>query len=160
MQVSWGEGDKIPEDGSPGLGAPATAGDATWLNRFVGGEVWAAPGGAAGTDFAADASASALVFGLGEPVIFESSSALVADVQAWVNQPGANFGWMLMTATEDARKSARSFASGEHGSGGPTLVIEYTLVPEPGAGVLLAGGLGAWWLLGRRRRATSAHPSC
>lgn len=144
MQSSWNEGDKTPiEEGSPGLGAPATAGDATWLYRSVGGDAWSAPGGQAGVDFSAAPSSTSFVLGIGDPVTFNSGPDLVADVQFWLENPGANFGWMLMTETEEVRKSARSFASREDGGGGPLMVIEFTPVPEPTtlllAGILLLG---------------------
>lgn len=156
MRSSWGEGDKTPiEEGSPGLGAPATTGEATWLYRSVGGDPWSAPGGLAGVDFAAVPSATSFVLGIGDPVDFNSGPDLVGDVQFWLDNPGANFGWMLMTETEDLRKSARSFASSEDGGGGPTMVVEFTTVPEP-ATLLLAGfvvlGAYAWRLTAPRSK--------
>lgn len=153
VNVPWGEGNKIPEDGSPGLGAPATPGEATWLYRFLGGEAWAAPGGESGSDFVASPSAAALVFGLGEPVVFEGTPELVADVQAWVNDPDRNFGWMFMTESEEVQRTARSFASRESGAGGPLLMIQYTVVPEPGTGAVLLVGACLALAWARRKRA-------
>ncbi len=155
VNVSWGEGVKVPEDGSPGLGNPATAGEATWLERFAGGAAWEAPGGAAGSEFAAAASSAALVFGVGDQAVFETSSQLLADVQHWLDHPDQNFGWMLMTESEEVRKSARGFASRENeGAGGPLLEISYVVVPEPGTTAVAALGLaagGAAWLRRVRR---------
>lgn len=149
--TSWGEGDKTPaEEGSPGLGAPGTAGDATWLSRFVGGNSWSTPGGAAGVDFSARVSSTTFVYGIGEPVQFESTPELTADVQLWLDNPGANFGWMLLPEDERIRKSARSFASREDANGGPMLVIEFTPVPEPAASALIGVGLLALVCLRRR----------
>src|SRR3954469_14687626 len=52
MLQAWGEGDKVMADPlSPGLGAPATAGEATWNDRLFGSQPWAAPGGAPGQDY-------------------------------------------------------------------------------------------------------------
>src|SRR5207244_7673457 len=139
MLVAWGEGEKAPpEDGGPGLGAPATAGEATWLFRFLASLPWSAPGGLPNVDFAADASSTTFVYGIGDETLFESTERLVGDVQAWVNHPDQNFGWMLMTETEQIRKSARSFASSEDPSGGPILVIDFTPIPEPSIGSLLS----------------------
>ncbi|MBK8000159.1 MAG: DNRLRE domain-containing protein [Verrucomicrobia bacterium] len=150
VQTSWSEGDKVPiEEGSPGLGAPATEGDATWLYRSVGGEAWSAPGGRAGVDFSGTPSSTAFVYGIGDPVQFESTPLLTADVQFWLDNPSSNFGWMLMTETEEVRKSARSFASREDANGGPMLIIDFTPVPEPGT-ITLAGLLGLGLLVARR----------
>ena len=141
----WGEGVQEPDDpGSPGLGAPAAPGEATWNDRFAPGTMWATPGGQEGIDFSATVSASALVQGIGDPVLFESSPELLADIRAWMNQPAQNFGWMLMTESEATQKTARRFDSRESGFG-PTLLIEFTPVPEPssialvGISLLFAG---------------------
>lgn len=149
--VSWGEGDKFPiEENSPGLGAPATDGDSTWQYRTVGGAAWTTPGGHIGTDFSSTVSTTTTIYGLGDLVEFESTPELVADVQHWLDHPDANFGWVLLPQDERIRKSARSFASREDGSGGPVLEIEFTPVPEPSALALL--GLGALGLACSIRR--------
>lgn len=152
MLTSWGEGDKVPADeSSPGQGAPATTGDATWQFRFVGGPAWSAPGGLAGVDFAATPSSTAYVYGVGDPVEFESTPELTADVQRWVDHPDANFGWMLMPEDEIIRKTARSFLSREDPNGGPLLIIDFTPVPEPAPlTVLVLGLLIFGWLRLRR----------
>jgi hypothetical protein len=127
----WGEGAQVPADpNSPGLGAPAAPGEATWNSRFAGGAPWSVPGGQAGVDFSTNTSATALVQGVGESVVFESTAQLAADIRAWLDQPAQNFGWMLMTEAEDVQKTARGFASRESGFG-PTLTVEFTSVPEP-----------------------------
>lgn len=151
--TSWSEGDKVPiEEGSPGLGAPATDGDATWNYRSVGGATWATPGGRVAVDFSGTVSSTAFVYGIGDPVQFESTPELTADVQFWLDNPNSNFGWMLVTETEEVRKSARSFASREDASGGPILVIDFTPVPEPATIGLLGLGLLAFGILRRRQR--------
>jgi hypothetical protein len=133
MFQSWGEGTQVPVDpNSPGQGAPAKPGEATWSFRTVGGEAWPQPGGQSGVSFSTTISSTAFVTGLGEQVQFTSTPQLVADIQAWLNQPRSNFGWMLMTESEAVGKTARSFASRESDFG-PTLTIEFTpaTVPEP-----------------------------
>ena len=148
--VSWGEGDKRPaEEGSPGLGAPATDGEANWVFRFVGGPAWSVPGGQNGADFSAVVSSTAYVYGLGDPVEFESTPNLTADVQSWLDDPQSNHGWMLTSEDERIRKTARGFASSEDPGGGPTLMVEFTPVPEPCVLTLLSTGLV--FLLGWRR---------
>lgn len=153
MLTSWSEGDKVPiEEGSPGLGAPATEGDATWTYRSVGGEAWATPGGQVGVDFSSTVSSTAFVYGIGDPVQFESTPELTADVQLWLDNPNGNFGWMLLTETEQVRKSARSFASREDASGGPMLIIDFTPVPEPSTLGLIGVSLLAFGMVHRQRR--------
>ncbi len=145
---SWGEGVQVPE-GGPGLGSPAQAGEATWRNRYFGDLAWSTPGGQEGVDYSEFNSAGAFVSG-GDPLLFESSPALVGDVQHWLNNPAQNFGWILMTEDESVAKSARSFASRESGYG-PTLIIEFTPVPEPAAFGLFLLAIGGALAAHRRR---------
>ena len=67
---------------------------------------------------------------LGEQLFFESTSALVADLQRWLDHPEENFGWALVSEDEVTEKTARSFASRESGFG-PLLTLQYAVVPEP-----------------------------
>lgn len=158
--VSWGEGDKVPiEENSPGLGAPATDGDSTWQFRSVGGPAWTTPGGHIGTDFSSTVSSTTTVYGLGDLVEFESTPELVADVQFWLDNPNANHGWVMLPQDERIRKSARSFASREDGSGGPVLEIEFTPVPEPATTALLGIGTLGLILALRRRQQSSTRSS-
>src|SRR5438552_14355994 len=55
---TWGEGDKLsPDPLHPGLGEPATAGEATWNFRFaLTTNAWAVPGGGATDDYAPEGS--------------------------------------------------------------------------------------------------------
>jgi hypothetical protein len=70
----------------------------------------------------------------------------VADVQGWLNNPKSNFGWMLISESEDTRFTARRFGSREDPNNAPLLDVQYVLVPEPrplmlwGAGALLVIG--------------------
>src|SRR5256886_11084114 len=98
---SWGEGDKVALDNRGGQGAPATAGETTWNDRFFGASPWGAPGGAPGIDFVPAASASQFIYDVGRsPYTFTSDSELLADVQFWVKNPQANFGWILISDDE------------------------------------------------------------
>ena len=87
--ADWGEGTSLAP-GQEGGGAPATAGDATWLHGFYPGTTWASPGG----DFDALASATRVI-GFTGPQTY-ASAGLVADVQAWLDDPSSNHGWMLV----------------------------------------------------------------
>ena len=86
--ADWGEGasDAL---GSEGRGAPAEAGDVTWFHRFHPDDPWLQAGG----DFAAAVSASQIVNSVGFYVW--NDPQLTADVQAWLDDPASNCGWIL-----------------------------------------------------------------
>lgn len=93
---SWGEGTSFYQGGR---GAPATEGDVTWLHsRYDAADptqstFWSNPGGY----FMEDASADSVVtddFGGGQ--LFEwSSDGMIEDLEFWLRNPAANFGWVL-----------------------------------------------------------------
>lgn len=119
----WGEGDKAGGPFAGTVGALAEDGEATWQARFVGSALWDAAGGGAGTDYVADASASQTILG---PERYSFSSAgLVADVQAWIDNPGTNYGWLLKIDDEAALGTARRFATREDSANAPVLRVEY-----------------------------------
>ena len=151
MLVSWGEGTKTTANpGSPGQGAPASPGEATWLARFAQtGPNWAAPGGLAGTDFAVASSAGQSIYSVANSPYFFTSSQLAADVQLWLANPSANFGWMLLANDEGPNFTARRFGSREDGINAPQLLVQFTAVPEPSSLVLAA--LAVSWLARRVR---------
>ncbi len=72
------------------MGAPSAEDDATWIHRFFDTDFWATPGG----DYAPEASASAVIAGTGFYVW--SAPGMVADVQAWLDQPSDDYGWILI----------------------------------------------------------------
>ena len=116
MLQDWGEGSA---SGS-GRGGPAEPGDATWLHTFYDTQTWAAPGG----DFDPAVSASTPV---DLPAFYQWQSAgMAADVQGWLDQPQANFGWMLLGSEGDLPSSKR-FDSRESPipSQRPVLQIDY-----------------------------------
>jgi hypothetical protein len=128
----WGEGASNAGTGGishgGGGGAPATPGDATWTWAVLDTALWAAPGG----DFVAAPSAEAAVTGLG-PAEWASSAGLVADVQAWVDDPSSNHGWILR-GEEGEPGTAKRFDSREAPASGdrPRLRVVYRLlVPAP-----------------------------
>lgn len=154
--VSWGEGNKTGTQASPGQGAPATAGEATWNDRFaLQGLPWSAPGGAAGVDYVAASSAEQAVFDVGSsPYAFGSTAMLVSDVQTWVNDPGQNHGWMLISSAEDQTFTARRFGSREDANNAPLLTIDFVVVPEPGTtAMFIASGSVLFVGLRQRKRA-------
>jgi hypothetical protein len=128
---SWGEGASKATMGEGG-GAPAQQGDATWLHRFFATSSWTNKGG----DFAATASASQLVGPIGV-YTWNSTAALVADVQLWLDQPGQNFGWMLL-GDENVGTNSKRFGSRDNliPTVRPMLTIGYG---DPKAAVISTG---------------------
>lgn len=153
MLTPWGEGNKgdpncPPDTGNmPGLGGVASEGEANWTHRFAQtSQTWGAPGGAAGIDFVAGASADQLILGTGEsPYHYLDTPELRADVQSWLNNPQGNFGWMLICDLEGEVGTARRFASREDPFNPPVLVVDYSVVPEPRSIVIL--GIASFLLL-------------
>ena len=129
LLVPWGEGNKITDAPShPGLGAPATTNEATWNDRFAfTTNHWTAPGAAPTNDYSPVVSAQQTIYDLGNsPYTFESTAAMVADVQLWLDDPQTNFGWLLKTLLEAENFTARRFGSREDADHAPLLVIEFT----------------------------------
>jgi len=120
---SWGEG---ASQAFGGGGAPSATNDVTWLHRFYGTtQLWTTPGG----EFIATASATRNVGATGV-YTWASTTALVADVQLWANQPAQNFGWCVI-GNETTLQSVKRFDSREASvaSARPQLTIVYTPAP-------------------------------
>ena len=153
MLVGWNEGEG--SGNPPLLGRAALPGESTWNERLTGLAAWGAPGGLAGVDFVSQFSSDTFIYGTAfSPYLFDSTPGLAADVQLWLDQPEQNHGWMLKTQSEKEIFSARRFASLEDPFRAPSLVIEFTPVPEPSLLPLaaLAGlCLRAWRRLRSRR---------
>jgi spore coat protein A len=126
----WGEG-ASNAPGQEGAGAPAAANDATWLHTFYSSLFWASPGG----DFTGSPSASQNVGGNGD--YSWMSAQMTADVQAWLDNPSSNHGWILL-GNEATNKNAKRFGSRESAAP-PTLLIDYTAGAPTGACCLLDG---------------------
>jgi hypothetical protein len=121
LLADWGEGTSMASGGE-GEGAPATPNDATWRHRFFDTIFWTIEGG----DFSATVSASQSVGDVGQ--YMWSSAQMVADVQSWLNNPGSNFGWLVL-GDESTSPTARRFDTRESASP-PVLTIQYTLGPR------------------------------
>jgi hypothetical protein len=119
MSASWGEAGSFSFGGA---GAPAQAGDATWIHRSWPGTPWATPGG----DFVATPSATQNVSGIAW-YTWGSTGALVADVQSWVSDPTQNFGWMLR-GDESQERTSKRFDSRQSSnpSTKPQLIVTFT----------------------------------
>jgi spore coat protein A len=111
LTADWGEGNSNA-GGQEGDGASAADGDATWLYRFYNesdpesSPAWAGNGG--NGDYVGTASASINVGG--ENSYTWSTVGMVADVQAWLDSPASNFGWIVI-GQESSSTSAKRFDS-------------------------------------------------
>jgi hypothetical protein len=121
LLADWGEGTSVAP-GEEGDGAPATPNDATWRHRFFDTIFWTTQGG----DFSATVSASQLVGAVGQYTW--SSAQMVADAQAWLDNPASNFGWLVL-GDETTIGTAKRFDTRESASP-PMLTIEFTPAPR------------------------------
>ena len=105
--TSWGEGTSAS---STGEGEMATANDATWRYNNWNSSEWDSLGG----DFIIQESASDMVSFSNFPLMFGiwEGPGMVADVQAWVDGPNTNFGWIII-GDENTNLSAKKFGSRE-----------------------------------------------
>jgi Dockerin type I domain/Bacterial Ig domain len=120
--AAWGEGSSNAA-GEEGTGAAASPSDATWSHRLFNQTVWSSAGG----DFAASPSATAAVGGIAS---YQWTGNLAFDVQAWLNAPASQFGWLVKEVDETAEGTAKRFDSKENPSPSfrPRLTVEYSLV--------------------------------
>jgi spore coat protein A len=127
--TEWGEGTSNTGNSQQGRGEPPTTDDATWRHTFYPSQFWTAVGG----DYASTASASRTVGPTGT-YTWGSTSGMVADVQAWLNNASQNHGWIVL-GTESQTQTAKRFATRENGTVGnrPRLVVNYTTQTVQGA---------------------------
>lgn len=99
-----------------------------WNSRLSPQTPWQFPGATGSGDIASTPS-SAVFVGSSDltTYTFSSTVALVADIQAWVNDASVNFGWMLISEDEVSHFTARRFGSREDPSHAPVLTINYSL---------------------------------
>jgi hypothetical protein len=114
----WGEGTSSSSGGS---GAPATNGDATWLHTFFDTTFWSNAGG----DYSPMASGSQSVSSVGT-YTWGSTPEMVSDVQQWLDNPSANFGW-VMIGNESVQQTSKRFDSKDNANPSvrPQLQITY-----------------------------------
>lgn len=130
----WGEGASIGF-GQQGAGGPAAPGDATWIHRrFPESDsgppapLWTTPGG----DFAD--TPSALLAAAGPGPLTWSGPGLITDVQAMLDSPAANFGWLLLGDESSTPPTAKRFFSREVSDPALRPALAITYVPGPSAG--------------------------
>jgi hypothetical protein len=119
LTKDWGEG-ASNAFGQEGRGTNAMSGDVTWRHTFFSNQFWNNQGG----DYVSTASATQNVGGNGKYIW--SGSGMATDVQAWVDDPSTNFGWILIGL--EGVTSAKRFLSREATtvSNRPKLTITYT----------------------------------
>lgn len=124
----WGEGASNSTVMGGGGGAPAEPGDATWLHTFYDTSFWVVMGG----EFDPTISGATMVAGFGF-YTWDSTPGMVADVQAWLDDPAGNFGW-LVRGDESVSATAKRFDSREitAPTNRPQLTIDYTPAFPPG----------------------------
>ena len=122
LNQDWGEG----SSGGSGMGDSPSPGDATWNFTFFDTESWNFRGG----DFVTAPSAIQPMSTTG-PITW-SSPTLVSDVQAWVDNPDQNFGWILIV-DEGIAGAATIFESREDtlARSRPQLTIDFSANGEP-----------------------------
>ena len=131
--------------------APATDGSVTWNSQVSGTTLWATPGATGASDIVLATTQTFDLVGI-DGTATTINRDITAWVQAWVNTPANNTGILWWGGNSaDSASDNRYFMFGvkEDGAGpageaafaGPRLLIDYTVVPEPGAVVLLAAGL-------------------
>jgi hypothetical protein len=127
LNQDWGEG-ASNAFGQEGRGTAAATGDVTWVHTFYPSQTWSSIGG----DFVASPSASQTVGGNG--TYTWSGAGMVADVQAWVDNPSTNFGWILLGL--EGVTSAKRFWSREATipADRPMLTITYSEAAATWAG--------------------------
>lgn len=118
--LPWTEGTAFAFGGG---GTPAGIGDSTWKYQSYPTVLWPTLGGV----FAATASATRSVSGIGS-YTWSSTASLVADVQAWLDNPSANHGWVIK-GNEATPTSVKRFESREAAANKPLLQVDY--VPPP-----------------------------
>jgi hypothetical protein len=139
-------------------GSPALAGETTWNSQFHGTAPWSAPGGQAGTDYVPIVSGTGPVINDANTVYqIDSTSILVADVQAWLDDPSINDGWMFLSSSEGVSGTARRFSSMEVPGGGiasaqtPRIIVDFAVAPEPSRAVMMFAAALSTTLLRRRQ---------
>jgi hypothetical protein len=127
--ADWGEG-ASDAPGEEGGGAASQAGDSTWIHTFFATDFWSTTGG----DFASPASSSIVV---GDEGLYSwgTTAGMEGDVAAWVNDPAANFGWVLvgeesLALAGQGISTAKRFDSREIEPGGVGPRLEITFTPS------------------------------
>lgn len=123
LLAAWTEGPA--NGGGQGHGAPASAGDVTWLRRSFPGLAWAQAGG----DFDALPSAALNLGFSGERQVWGPTPRLSADVQGWLANPASNHGWILVGVESNSQNAKRFESRSSSPTVRPSLRVVYTPAP-------------------------------
>src|SRR6266404_1572707 len=134
LLVDWVEG-----AGTNNAGTAANPGEATWNARLYPSSLWTVPGGSISNDFSEVVSASLLLPDVGT-YTFNSTSNLVSDVQTWLQNPARNFGWILMSESEDVAFTVRRIGTRESITNAPLLNVDFTLPTAPTLQIIKTSG--------------------
>jgi hypothetical protein len=129
----WGEGTSVaglPGGIGGGGGATSTPNDATWLHRFYNTVFWSAPGATpdgADPDYVGTASATTIVGNPFQRYTWGPAAGMSSDVQAWLNDPSHNFGWIIIGG-EEMTQTAKRFDGKDNmvQANRPILTITFT----------------------------------
>jgi hypothetical protein len=123
----WTEGPSAP-GGQEGGGTGALQDDVSWNYRsFQPATPTASPAwNTVGGDYVASPSDTTSVSSSGQPYTW-TSSQMASDVQAWLDTPANNFGWILI-GNESSSTTTKRFISRQHNNPAlhPALTIDYT----------------------------------
>jgi len=146
---AWGQPTNIAGAttfGGTGHGAAPDPGDATWNYAFYSTTPWTTAGGD-WTSSLPDLADTAVTGTLSS--FSWSSAAMVTDVQNWLNNPSANFGWIIKNADETDIRTFRAFWSAQGAAANddpalaPQLTVTYTA--NPPATAYWSGAAGLVW---------------
>lgn len=131
LTEAWVEGDGLDELGTTGGGGggEVVAGAVTWDSREHDTVAWTTAGGT----FVSEASASTVVTGEVGNDFSWTSTAMEADVQAWLDGTTENDGWILVEGTESGtgRGFLSSEANPESEGPNPRLIVDYATESTP-----------------------------
>ena len=119
LTKDWGEG-ASDASGQEGGGGAAQTNDATWTNNFFGSSSWDNPGG----DF--NTLLSTLSVGGISVYTWPTTANFVNTVQDWLDNPGQNFG-LIMVGPEGEGQTSKRFNSREAENDKPFLTVNYTV---------------------------------
>jgi hypothetical protein len=122
----WTEG-TANAGGNEGGAAPAEAGDVTWVFRSFATDFTGPRWDTLGGDFNTVPSATTIV--AGENQFYNWTGAdLIADLQAWLDDPASNNGWILIGTEDVGGRTAKRFDSRTNPieAQRPALTITYT----------------------------------